>query len=217
MLFSSYMFIFVFLPPTLIGFCLLPHWVGPKPAKLWLTLASLVFYGWWNPVYVVLILASMLFNFSLGRRMGRAIRSGGSGRTWLFCGVAANLLLLGYFKYANFFVSNFDALWGSGWSLGKIVLPLGISFFTFTQIAYLADVGRGVVCEYDLGDFLLFITFFPHLLAGPIIHHSEMMPQFAKPRTYRFDWENLAVGLGISGVGLLKKVVIADALSGHVA
>ena len=217
MLFSSYIFLFVFLPPTLVGFCLLSRCVGPKPAKLWLTLASLVFYGWWNPVYVVLILASMLFNFWLGGRMGRVIRSGRSGRPWLFWGVAANLLLLGYFKYANFFVSNIDALWGTDWTLGKIVLPLGISFFTFTQIAYLADVSRGVVCEYDLGDFLLFITFFPHLIAGPIIHHSEMMPQFAEPRTYRFDWENLAVGLGIFALGLFKKVVIADSLSGHVA
>src|ERR1035437_8672723 len=167
MLFSSYIFLFFFFPPPLVGFCLLSRWGGPKPAKLWVTLASLVFYGWWNPIYVGLILASMLFNFWVGRRLGRTIRSGGSGRTWLFCGVAANLLLLGYFKYANFFVSNFDALFGSDWTLGKIILPLGISFFTFTQIAYLADVGRGVVCEYDLGDFLLFITFFPHLIAGP--------------------------------------------------
>jgi alginate O-acetyltransferase complex protein AlgI len=217
MLFSSYIFLFAFLPPTLIGFCLLSSWAGPKPAKLWLTLASLVFYGWWNPIYVVLIVASMLFNFWLGQRMGRAKRAGGSSRTWLFWGVAANLVLLGYFKYANFFVNNVNSLCGADWSLGKIVLPLGISFFTFTQIAYLADVSRGVVCEYDLGDFLLFITFFPHLIAGPIIHHSEMMPQFREARTYRFDWENLAVGLAIFAVGLFKKVVIADSLSGHVA
>ncbi len=196
---------------------MLSRLAGPKPAKLWLTLGSLFFYGWWNPVYVVLILASMLFNFWLGRRLGRVVRGGGSGRAWLFFGVAANLLLLGYFKYANFFVHNVNAVFGADWTVGKIILPLGISFFTFTQIAYLADVGRGVICEYDLGDFLLFITFFPHLIAGPIIHHSEMMPQFAEPRTYRFDWENLAVGLGMFAIGLFKKVVIADSLSGHVA
>src|ERR1019366_9054484 len=184
MLFSSYIFLFVFLPPTLVGFCLLSRWVGPKPAKLWLTLASL------------------LFNFWLGGRMGRVIRSGRSGRPWLFWGVAANLLLLGYFKYANFFVSNIDALWGTDWTLRKIVLPLGISFFTFTQIAYLADVSRGVVCEYNLGDFLLFITFFPHLIAGPIIHHSEMMPQFRESKTYHFQWENLAVGLSLFSLSL---------------
>jgi len=233
MLFSSYIFLFVFLPVTLIGFCLLSRLLGPKAAKLWLTLASLVFYGWWNPIYVALIVASMLFNFWLGRRIGQAVRAGGSGlggarpdtlkgghrtaQAWLVFGVTVNLVLLGYFKYANFFVGNINAVFGTGWTIGKIILPLGISFFTFTQIAYLVDAKRGVVCEYDLGDFLLFITFFPHLIAGPIIHHREMMPQFAEPRTYRFDWENLAVGLGIFSIGLFKKVVIADALSGHVA
>jgi D-alanyl-lipoteichoic acid acyltransferase DltB (MBOAT superfamily) len=233
MLFSSYIFLFVFLPVTLTGFCLLSRLLGTKPAKLWLTLASLVFYGWWNPAYVALIVVSMLFNFWLGKHIGRAVRAGGAGRggtgdpdtlkgglqrgqAWLVFGVTANLLLLGYFKYANFFVGNINAVFGTGWTIGKIVLPLGISFFTFTQIAYLVDAKRGVVCEYDLGDFLLFITFFPHLIAGPIIHHREMMPQFAEPRTYRFDWENLAVGLGIFSIGLFKKVVIADALSGHV-
>jgi D-alanyl-lipoteichoic acid acyltransferase DltB (MBOAT superfamily) len=215
MLFSSYIFLFAFLPVALAGFCLLSHCLGPKPAKLWLTFTSLVFYGWWNPIYVLLIVASMLFNFWLGRRMGLAVRAGGSAGHWLFWGVTANLLLLGYFKYANFFVSNLDAVFGTGWTIGKIVLPLGISFFTFTQIAYLVDVRRGVVCEYDLGDFLLFITFFPHLIAGPIIHHSEMMPQFAEPKTFRFQWENLAVGLAIFSMGLFKKVVIADGLSGH--
>mgnify|MGYP001159157959 FL=1 len=217
MLFNSYIFLFVFLPVTLVGFCLLARFLGPKPAKLWLMLSSLFFYGWWNPVYVVLILLSMLFNYWLGRRIGLTVRGGRSGGLLLFWGVAANLLLLGYYKYANFFVTNLDVVCGTHWTLGKIVLPLGISFFTFTQIAYLADASRGVVCEYDLGDFLLFITFFPHLIAGPIIHHSEMMPQFADPKTCRFHWENLSVGLGIFAIGLFKKVVIADSLSGHVA
>jgi alginate O-acetyltransferase complex protein AlgI len=217
MLFSSHIFLFVFLPVTLGGFCLLSRSAGPKAAKLWLTLASLVFYGWWNPVYVGLILASMLFNFWVGRRIGTAVRAGRSAAMWLFFGVGADLLLLAYYKYAGFFVANADALLATQWVIPKIVLPLGISFFTFTQIAYLVDASRGVVCEYDLGDFLLFITFFPHLIAGPIIHHREMMPQFAELRTYRFNWDNLAVGLGIFVIGLFKKVIIADALSDHVA
>jgi alginate O-acetyltransferase complex protein AlgI len=215
LLFSSYIFLLVFLPITLGGFILLSRLLGAKPAKLWLTLTSLFFYGWWNPIYVVLICASMLFNFWLGQRIGKAVRSGGAGKGLLFLGVAANLVLLGYYKYANFFVSNIDLLFGSGWSVGKIILPLGISFFTFTQIAYLVDAARGVVCEYDLGDFLLFVTFFPHLIAGPIIHHSEMMPQFKEAKTYRFHWDNLAIGLGFFSIGLFKKVVIADGLSGH--
>jgi len=212
MLFSSYSFLFFFLPVTLAGFGLLSRYQGPKAAKLWLVLASLCFYGWWNPVYVGLIAASMLFNFTVGRQIGRRVRAGRGAAGALFLGVAANLALLGYFKYAHFFVNSVNAAVGSHWELGRVVLPLGISFFTFTQIAYLVDASRGVVCEYVLGDFLLFVTFFPHLIAGPIIHHSEMMPQFAEPRTYRFDWRHLAVGLGLFSLGLFKKVVIADAM-----
>jgi alginate O-acetyltransferase complex protein AlgI len=215
MLFSSYIFLFLFLPLTLGGFCLFSHFLGAKTAKNWLTLASLFFYGWWNPIYSLLIVASMLFNFALGRKIGAAVRAGRSGMAWLVFAVTANLLLLGYYKYANFFVSNVNAVFGTEWSLGMIILPLGISFFTFTQIAYLVDVRRGVVCEYDLGDFLLFITFFPHLIAGPIIHHKEMMPQFREAKTYRFSWDNLAVGLGLFAMGLSKKVVIADRLSDY--
>jgi D-alanyl-lipoteichoic acid acyltransferase DltB (MBOAT superfamily) len=216
MLFSSYTFLFFFLPATLAGFCLLSRYRGPKTAKIWLVLASLFFYGWWNPVYVGLILASMGFNYGMGRHIGWRVRSDGQAKGALFLGVAANLAVLGYFKYANFFISNVNGISGSHWDLGRIILPLGISFFTFTQIAYLVDASRGVVCEYDLGDFLLFVTFFPHLIAGPIIHHSEMMPQFAEPRTYHFNWNNLAIGLGLFSLGLFKKVVIADGMAGYV-
>jgi alginate O-acetyltransferase complex protein AlgI len=216
MLFSSYIFLFLFLPTTLIGFGLLSRYRGVKAAKIWLVLASLFFYGWWNPVYVGLILASMMFNYRVGRHIGQRVRLGRRVGGVLFLGVAGNLALLGYFKYANFFINNINGVLGSHWAVGKILLPLGISFFTFTQIAYLVDVSRGVVCEYDLGDFLLFVTFFPHLIAGPIIHHSEMMPQFAEPRTYHFRWSNLAIGLGLFSLGLFKKVVIADGMSGYV-
>jgi D-alanyl-lipoteichoic acid acyltransferase DltB (MBOAT superfamily) len=212
MLFSSYPFLFFFLPVALTGFGLLSKYRGPKAAKVWLVLASLFFYGWWNPIYVGLILASMMFNFSLGRHIGQRVQTGRRAQGALFFGLAVNLVLLGYFKYANFFVDTVNAALGSHWDFGRVMLPLGISFFTFTQIAYLVDASRGVVCEYVLGDFLLFITFFPHLIAGPIIHHSEMMPQFAEPRTYRFDWKNLARGLGLFSLGLFKKVVIADAM-----
>jgi len=216
MLFSSYSFLFFFLPAALAGFGLLSKYHGPKAAKLWLVLASLFFYGWWNPIYVVLIVVSMLFNYGLGRQLGQRRRAGSRTGGALFPGVAVNLALLGYFKYANFFVSTVNEMSGAHWNVGHIVLPLGISFFTFTQIAYIVDVSRGVVCEYSLTDFLLFITFFPHLIAGPIIHHSEMMPQFAEPRTYRFDWNNLAVGLGLFSLGLFKKVVIADGMVDNV-
>ena len=245
MLFSSHVFLFAFLPLALAGFCLLARFLGAKQAKASLTLASLVFYGWWDAVplgkyvrdhfpgthipswiswfpvsiFTTLIIASMLTNFTLGRRIGAEVKEGRSrfAHAWLVFAVTANLLLLGYFKYANFFVNNVNAVLGTHWSIGQILLPLGISFYTFTQIAYLVDVRRGVVCEYDLGDFLLFITFFPHLIAGPIIHHREMMPQFREMKTYRFDWNNLAVGMAIFAAGLFKKTVIADPLSEDVA
>ena len=213
MLFSSYSFLFFFLPITLIGFVLLSKYQGAKAAKIWLVLASLFFYGWWHPVYVGLILTSMMLNFWLGRHLGQSMQMGRRAPGALVFGIVVNLALLGYFKYANFFVTSVNGALGSDWHLDKVMLPLGISFFTFTQIAYLVDASRGVVCEYVLGDFLLFVTFFPHLIAGPIIHHSEMMPQFAEARTYHFDWHNLAAGLSLFSLGLFKKVVIADGMA----
>lgn len=210
MLFNSYSFLFFFLPMVLAGFALLSRLRGAKVAKVWLVLASLFFYGWWNPVYLGLILPSMAFNYLLGRHLGQRVRSGRPAEGALRWGLAVNLALLGYFKYANFFLTSVNAVAGTQWEWARVVLPLGISFSTFTQIAYLVDVERGVVCEYDPADFLLFITFFPHLIAGPIIHHSEMMPQFAGLRSGRYDWSHLAAGLGLFALGLFKKVVIAD-------
>ena len=128
-------------------------------------------------------------------------------------GVAFNLLLLGYFKYANFFVDNLNHALGTGWMVGEIILPLGISFFTFTQIAYLVDAGQGKVREYNLVHYALFVTYFPHLIAGPILHHAEMMPQFDRRETYRMRWDNIAVGLTIFFIGLFKKTVLADGIA----
>ncbi|MGA2748512.1 MAG: MBOAT family protein [Verrucomicrobiota bacterium] len=180
-------------------------------------MASLVYYGWWNPFFVLLIVLSMLFNFAVGRLMGQWESSRRRLRALLIFGIAVNLLLLGYYKYANFFVENIDRFFGAAWTLQKIILPLGISFFTFQQVTYLVDASRGIGREYDPMDFMLFISFFPHSIAGPIVHHQEMMPQFARPETYRFRWENLAVGLSLFAVGLFKKTMVADALSGHAA
>lgn len=217
MLFNSYIFLFAFLPLTLAAFYGLSAVGGAKAAKLWLILASLVYYGWWNPNYVFLILCSMLFNFALGRLMWQGVGSPRRRKGLMLFGVAVNLLLLGYYKYANFFVANINHVFGHSWTLDKIILPLGISFFTFQEVTYLVDASRGVGCEYDPADFVLFITFFPHSIAGPIVHHSEMMPQFARPATYRFQWNNLAIGLSFFAVGLFKKVMVADTLSGHAA
>ena len=130
--------------------------------------------------------------------------------------IAANLLLLGYYKYANFFLANVNTLTGSSLSLGEIILPLGISFFTFTQIAFLVDTYQGKVKEYNFIHYLLFVTYFPHLIAGPVLHHKEMMPQFAHASTYRFSYENMAVGATIFFIGLFKKVVLADGIAFYV-
>ncbi|MDH3286795.1 MAG: MBOAT family protein [Betaproteobacteria bacterium] len=213
MLFNSYPFLLVFLPLTLAGFFLIAR-ASHVGAAAWLALASLAFYGWWNPVYVLLLLASILFNFFVGRAI---VRTAGTprARRLLIAGVATDLLLLGYYKYMDFFVSNLNHL-GAGLPLPHIVLPLGISFFTFTQIAFLADAYQGKAAEYRFAHYCLFVTYFPHLIAGPILHHKEMMPQFGEAETYRLKWENLSVGLTIFFIGLFKKTVIADGVAVYV-
>ena len=131
----------------------------------------------------------------------------------LVAGILFNLLLLGYYKYADFFIANVNAALGTHVGLLRLALPLGISFFTFTQIAYLVDAWKGKAAEYSAINYLLFVTFFPHLLAGPIIHHKEMMPQFADPGLKRVDWDNVARGLALFALGLGKKVLVADSLA----
>jgi alginate O-acetyltransferase complex protein AlgI len=213
MLFNSYIFILVYLPVTLGVFFWLGHAGRLQGATAWLVLMSLAFYGWWNPVYLGLIVASMVFNYTVGAALGRRERGSAVARRLLAFGICADLALLGYYKYANFFVDNWNAL-GGGLSLGEIVLPLGISFFTFTQIAYLVDAHRGEAREYNPLHYALFVTYFPHLIAGPVLHHDEMMPQFAKPSIYRFNLEHFTAGTVYFLMGLFKKVVIADGISG---
>lgn len=215
MLFNSYEFLFLFLPLSLLGFFLLGHQHRQLAAIIWLAMVSLFFYAWWSPVYLGLLLASIVFNYLLGRRLGRSAVQVPTDRPTLIFGIVSNLLLLGYYKYAGFFVSNINLLNGTQWSLGEIILPLGISFFTFTQIAYLVDAYRKEVREYHFGHYLLFVTFFPHLIAGPVLHHAEIMPQFRKQETFQINAENFAVGFSIFFIGLFKKVMIADTLAGY--
>ncbi len=210
MLFNSLVFIFCYLPLTLGGFFILGR-RSPLAAAAWLALASLFFYGWWNPVYVGLLAASMVFNYALGVRIVRGARG------LLTFAIVSNLALLAYYKYANFFVDNLNAAAGTGISLGTIILPLGISFFTFTQIAFLVDAYQGKAREYSFVHYCLFVTYFPHLIAGPILHHAEMMPQFAQRQTYRPDYDKLAAGVTLFVLGLTKKVLIADEVGGYVA
>lgn len=216
MLFNSYVFIFAFLPVTLAGFFVLGR-IGPRYAAAWLAAASLFFYGWWNPLYVGLLVVSIGLNYFCGTLIGRAVSEGAHHRakTAMIAAIGANLTLLAYYKYANFFLSSVNQLAGTSWSFGEIILPLGISFFTFTQIAFLADVYMGKAREYNFIHYGLFVTYFPHLIAGPVLHHAEMMPQFERAATYRFSFENAAVGLTIFAIGLFKKVMLADPMGGY--
>src|SRR5579863_926019 len=211
MLFSSYTFLFQFLPATALAFTAARRH-SPRAGILVLAGASLFFYGAWKPIYLVLLLASIGVNFSLGLLMESPARRRAIG----MLGVALNLALLGYFKYTNFVLDSLSALTGAPLPLLDVMLPLGISFFTFQQIAYLVDVMRGVKVERDIASYTLFVCFFPHLIAGPLVHHAEMIPQFKRGRTGR-SAVLAARGLAIFAAGLFKKVIIADDLAQFVS
>jgi alginate O-acetyltransferase complex protein AlgI len=216
MLFNSVEYIFFFLPATLIVYFFLNSRRLIKAATAWLVFASLFFYSWWNIKYLALIIGSILFNFAVGTGLSRWSKAQGTGRsrkTVLIFGIIGNIVLLGYYKYTGFLVGNIAMLGGFHWIVPKIILPLGISFFTFTQIAYLVDTYGEKAREYDFLNYALFVTFFPHLLAGPIIHHKEMMPQFGSLRNKVFSYRNMSHALFLFFLGLFKKVIIADALA----
>jgi D-alanyl-lipoteichoic acid acyltransferase DltB (MBOAT superfamily) len=214
MLFNSYAFIFGFLPVTFGLFFLLGRWKR-ELAMASLAFMSVVFYAWWSVDYVALLLASVLFNYAIARaiEVARGRRKERRKQILLATGITGDLVILGYFKYANFFINTVNSLTGIDWSISHIVLPLGISFFTFTQIAFLVDAARGEARVKEFMPYLLFVTYFPHLLAGPIIHHKQVMPQFRLASTYRPSAENIAAGLTIFTIGLAKKVLIADPIS----
>jgi len=211
MLFNSVEFLFLFLPITLAGFLWLNRAKDGRSAVAFLVVASLFFYGWWDWRYVALIVSSMLWNWWLGNKLSTS-----PSRQVLAVGIAANLLVLGYYKYANFFVDVTAQLSGLDFAMAKVVLPIGISFYTFTQIAFLVDAHRGIVREKGLLDYALFIMFFPQLIAGPILHHKEMMPQFAALQGRQPEASVVAGGLFLLFLGLFKKMVIADNLAAYV-
>ncbi len=214
MLFNSYVFIGAFLPVTLLVYALLGRLALDRVAQIWLTAASFFFYGWWNPAHLPLLFASCTANFLVGRWLAGSGEPHGTRRALVWLGVAGNLALLGYFKYSVFVLENVGALTGIDFALRAVILPLGISFFTFQQIAYLADAANGDAGDYDFVDYCLFVAFFPQLIAGPIVHHREMMGQFEKPVRERLDARAFAMGVTYFAMGLFKKVVIADNISG---
>jgi alginate O-acetyltransferase complex protein AlgI len=209
MLFNSPEFIFAFLPLTLAVYFFLTHREYYRESKLWLVIASLFFYGWWNPKYLFLIIFSIAINFAFASWINKT-DSTNPRKTVMTAGVIFNIGLLGYFKYANFFIENFNSWFENDFNLLHIILPLGISFFTFQQIAYLVDTYKGKVKEQNLVNYALFVSFFPQLIAGPICHHKEIMPQLLNKALSRFNWENFAKGIFIFNMGLAKKMIIAD-------
>ena len=210
MLFNSYVFILAFLPLTLLGYYLLGKLPERIPLnKLFLVLASFVFYGYNNPRYVPIIVCSILVNYALSQGMLVARRKC-IRLPLMLLGLALNLGVLFYFKYHDFFVSNMNSAFGLHFALNNLALPLGISFFTFQQLSYVIDSYRRTVPRYNILDYALFVTFFPQLVAGPIVLHSEIVPQFADPKNRRFNFDNFAPGLYAFALGLFKKVIVAD-------
>ena len=215
MLFNSFVFIFLFLPIVYFFYQHLEKRKKHAQAILCLVISSLVFYAWWNPVYLVLILFSMAFNYHVGKLI--KAREGPKKKRWLTFGVGINLLLLAYFKYFNFFIDNINAFTAMDLNFETIILPLAISFFTFQQIAFLVDSYKGLLDELKPVDYCLFVCFFPQLIAGPIVHHKEMLPQFSIENKDRLNAENIAIGLSIFAFGLFKKMIIADNVALYVS
>ena len=212
MLFSTYEFILLFLPVSLGSYALAMRAGYSRLAMFLLVLFSLFFYGWWKPAYLLLILISIGFNFLSARLIDSCDGSADKRKRFgLTCfGVLVNLGALGYYKYANFFIDSVNDIAGTAFQLDPILLPLAISFFTFQQISYLVDTYKGVVKERNFVDYCVFVTFFPQLIAGPIVHHKEMMPQFSLLNKDAINFDNFAKGVAIFVIGLSSKVLIAD-------
>ncbi len=215
MLFNSYAFIFGFLPVALAGFYGLGR-MRRAWAILWLIAVSIGFYAWWRPLNVLLIAPSILINYALARVLQQYGDSRpGISRAALLGGIGFNVVFLGYFKYLTFLEGTVNDVFSAHLVLTHVILPLGISFITFQKIAFLIDVQAGRIKEFTLRDYVLFVLFFPQLVAGPIVHYREMMPQF-HAASARFDAGDAAVGLSLFSFGLFKKVVFADTIALYV-
>ncbi len=217
MIFSTYSFIFIFLPIVFFGFRLFAHFQLHLWSKVWLIAASVYFYAQGSGSFVFVFIADMVVNYLLGTWM---IKSGDSGRNGvkkvlLAVGLLLNISFLGYYKYANFMIENVNLLTGQAYGLVNIVLPLGISFYTFQLIAYLVDSYRGKAKPSSAIDFFLFITFFPQLIVGPIVHHSEVLPQYQRNSQRLFNASNVMLGLFLFSLGCAKKILLADPLTNY--
>jgi len=209
MTFTAPAFLFVFLPLCVLGFAIFGRF-GRRSAIGFLGFMSLVFYAEWSTKFLLLLVGSILFNYTMSRLIARAEGNDRAQTAWLTFGIISNLLCLGYFKYFFPLLHFFTAVGLSHRDWGSVILPLGISFFTFTQIAYLVDLSQGAAERESLISYVLFVTFFPHLVAGPILHHKEIMPQLREERRYGIDRADVGVGLAWFSLGLFKKLIVAD-------
>ncbi len=207
MIFNSTKFILIFLPSVFFVYFTLNRLRFITAGKAWLVVASLIFYGYWSVAFIPLLLLSITVNYLIGHRLASHQRP---SKTILVVGISLNLILLAYFKYTNFFIDNINTFTSTNLFIEQIALPLGISFYTFTQIAFLVDCYRKLAKELSFINYALFVTFFPHLIAGPILHHKEMMGQFHSRWTLVIRPRNIWMGLFIFSIGLFKKVMIAD-------
>jgi D-alanyl-lipoteichoic acid acyltransferase DltB (MBOAT superfamily) len=204
----------------ILGYFILNRQRFVPAAIIWLVLGSLFFYRYWNGAYLQIILFSILINFAFGTMLHRSRKQDFSLRRYrithkstLALGILFNIGFLGYYKYSDFFLENINVLAGTSFPLPNLALPLAISFFTFQQIAYLVDCSKENAQEYDFLKYCLFVSFFPQLIAGPIVHHREMMPQFSRLKNKIFNYRNAALGIFFFSMGLFKKICIADQFS----
>ncbi|MDF2857299.1 MAG: acetyltransferase, partial [Neobacillus sp.] len=209
LLFNSYVFLLVFFPIVFAGYFLLLKLKNKSIAKIFFVLANLYFYSFWNIKYLPIILGSIAINFTMATILNK-LENPRVKRVFLTIGIIFNIGLLGYYKYFDFFITNINTVFSANLSLLNLALPLAISFFTFQQIAYLVDTYREGTKEYTLLDYAFFVTFFPHLIAGPIVHHREIIDQLRDGSNYKIKTDNLSSGLYIFAIGLFKKVIIAD-------
>ena len=214
MIFSTYRFIFLFLPITFAGYFLLNRMRYYSIGKIWLVVCSLYFYAQGSPAFFPFFLASITGNYIVGTKLLQTDGEDSLQRKWLLAiGLLGNIALLGYYKYTDFFIENYNLLTGSDKALKHIVLPIGISFFTFQLIAFLVDCYRTEMKQYDVVNYLLFITFFPQLIVGPIIHHSEVVPQFENEANLKLSSDHIALGLFLFSIGCAKKILLADPMT----
>lgn len=223
MIFSSYSFLFIFLPICFLGYVFLNKKKVVVLAKWWLVLSSFVFYSYGHGSHLGLFIFCVTYNYFIGIKLGRLCEEEKSSgisnkfkrRIWLFLGVVIDLALLGYFKYYNFAIENINYISNSKFDFIKVALPLGISFYTFQKIAYLVDSYRGTTKDFTFLNYMMFISFFPQLIVGPIVHHHEMLPQFNSLKTTRINYKNIAKALFLLSIGFSKKLLIADPLTDY--